>query len=329
MQRVAKAERNLNVKITTASSLTDIRRHTNWRCSRWHHWRTGHRCKACRGRWRVSLSWIEHGHPTGWRWLWHARGHTHPHGGHWNADRHGSWWLHLGLHGHGRETRGRGRWRGQCTSKLALVRAREAGYGLHSAVSCRGWTWCQWKRIVLSGLRCQQSFGGRAVTLALSVLFEGVLDCDGLVHEELPVHGLDGRISRFKVGVGHESVALRLSRLCVARDLNGWVSKGVRDEYHEVRACRAVVGRKSSAYLGGRRHHTERAERVVKQPFIDVLIQRSDKQIRTHVELLLIRGGLRYGRTKYERLSRVPHEGARGDLSRTLLTRMGLPHNFI
>lgn len=155
MQRVSEAERNLSVMITIASSLTDIRRHTNWRCIRWHHRRTRHMCKACRGRWRVSLSRIEHGHPTRWWWLRHTRGHTHTHGGHWNADRHGSWGLHWGLHGHRRETRGWGRWRRQCASKLALVRAREAGHGLHSAVSCWGWTRGQWKRIVLSGLRCQ------------------------------------------------------------------------------------------------------------------------------------------------------------------------------
>jgi hypothetical protein len=111
-----------------------------------------------------------------------------------------------------------------------LVRAREAGHGLHGAVCRRSWTRCQWKRIVLSGLRRQQSFGGRAVTLALSVLFEGVLDRDGLVHEELTVHGLDGRISRFEVGVGDESVTLRLSRLRVARDLIGGVSNGVRED---------------------------------------------------------------------------------------------------
>ena len=190
------AERNVDVKIAaTTSSLTDIRRHTNWRSRRWHHWRTWHRCKAWRGRWWVSLCRVEHGHPTRWLWLWHARRHSHAHGVHWNADGHLSWGLHLGLHRHGGESWWRGRCRGQRTSELPLVRARESGHGLDGAVRCRGWTRGQWKRIVLSSLRRQQSFGGRAVTLALSVLFEGVLDCDGLVHEELPVHGLDGRIS--------------------------------------------------------------------------------------------------------------------------------------
>jgi len=57
------------------------------------------------------------------------------------------------------------------------------------------------------------------VTLALSVLFEGVLDRDGLVHEELPIHGLDSRIGGFKVRVGHETVTLRLSRLGIACNL--------------------------------------------------------------------------------------------------------------
>ena len=63
------------------------------------------------------------------------------------------------------------------------------------------------------------------MTLALAVLFERVLDRDGLVHEELPFHGLDSRVGRFEVGVGYESVTLRLSRLCVAGDLIGRVSK--------------------------------------------------------------------------------------------------------
>ena len=132
------------------------------------------------------------------------------------------------------------------------------------------------------------------MTFTLPVLFEGVLDCDGLVHEELPVHGLDSRISRFEVGVGHEPVTLRLSRLCVARNLIGGVSKGVRED------TAWWLGGKSSEYLSGRRHHTKRTECVVKQPLIDVFVQRSDKEVRTHVELLLIRGGLHYGRQEYE-----------------------------
>jgi len=59
----------------------------------------------------------------------------------------------------------------------------------------------------LPGLRSQEPLGSRPVTLALSVISEGILDCDGLIHEEL-VHGLDGHIGGFEVGIGHEPITL-------------------------------------------------------------------------------------------------------------------------
>jgi hypothetical protein len=40
----------------------------------------------------------------------------------------------------------------------------------------------------------EETFGRCAVTFALSVLLEGILDADGLVHKELTVHGFDGRV---------------------------------------------------------------------------------------------------------------------------------------
>jgi hypothetical protein len=215
-------ERKLCVKIVTATSLTDIRRYTSWWCIRWHHGGTWHRRKPWR-RWRVALCRIEHGHPT--RWRWHARGHSNAHGGHWDPDWRGPRGLHRRLHGHGCESRRRRGRCGQCTSELALVRAREARHGLYGAISRRGRAGGQRERVVLSGLRCQQSFCGCAVALALAVLFEGILDRDGLVHEELPVHGLDGRVGGFKVRVGHETITLRLACLRIARNLIGRVSK--------------------------------------------------------------------------------------------------------
>jgi hypothetical protein len=78
-----------------------------------------------------------------------------------------------------------------------------------------------WERVVFPGLGRQEAFGRGSVALALAVLFEGVLDRDGLVHEELAVHGLDRGVGRFEVRVGHEAIALRLPRLRVARDLMG------------------------------------------------------------------------------------------------------------
>ena len=95
----------------------------------------------------------------------------------------------------------------------------------------------------------------------------------------------------------------------------------------------AEVRRESSAYLCGRRHHTKRAGRVVKQPLIDVLIQRSDKKKGSHPRRVAScprRPTLRQAKVRANELSRVPREGAAdGDLSRTLSTHMGLPHNFI
>jgi hypothetical protein len=200
---------NLWLNIATATSLTDIRGHSGLWCSRRHHRCTRYRCKAWRRWWRVSLCRVEHGHPTRRRGLCHARWHTHTYGRHWDTNRHRPWSLHLRLHGHCRKSSRWGRRRGQSTSELALVRARKARHGLRSAVSRCGRTRCKWERVVLPGLRRQQSFGGCAVTLALSVLFERVLDRDGLVHEELPIHRLDGRVGGFEVRVGHEPVTLR------------------------------------------------------------------------------------------------------------------------
>ena len=82
-------------------------------------------------------------------------------------------------------------------------------------------------------------------------------------------------------------------------------------------------------HLCSRRHHPERAERVVKQPFVDILIKGTYEKVRAHVELLLIRGGLRYDRPeKVRSFSQAPCQGW-GDLSRTLLTLIGFPHNLI
>ena len=57
------------------------------------------------------------------------------------------------------------------------------------------------------------------MTLALSVLLEGVLDGDGFVHEELAVHGLDRGVRGFEVGEGDEAIALGGAGAGVAGDL--------------------------------------------------------------------------------------------------------------
>jgi hypothetical protein len=55
-------------------------------------------------------------------------------------------------------------------------------------------------------LRSEEAFGCSPVAFALAVLFECVLDGDGFVHEELAVHGFDGCVGGFEIGVGYEAV---------------------------------------------------------------------------------------------------------------------------
>jgi hypothetical protein len=51
-------------------------------------------------------------------------------------------------------------------------------------------------------------------------------------------------------------------------------------------------GGNTATYLGRGRHHAERAECVIKQPFIHIFVQGAYEEIRAHVELLLVRRGL-------------------------------------
>jgi hypothetical protein len=189
-----------------------------WR--RWHHRCACHRCKTRWRRWRVSLCRVEYRHPAGWCWRRHPRGHTHTHGWHGDCAWNGRWGLHLRLHRPGRESRRWGRCGCQCASKLSLVGAREATRDrLYTTINHRGRAWGQRKRVVLSGLRCQEPFRSSSVTLTLPVLFEGILHRDRLVHEELPVHGFNSRVRGFEVSIRHESVTLRLPCLRIACNL--------------------------------------------------------------------------------------------------------------
>jgi hypothetical protein len=155
------------------------------------------------------MTWVEHGYPTRWRWRRHSCGHTHTHWGH--VDRAWSW--------HRRESGRWRRWRGQSTSELPLVGASKPLYGGCSAISNRGRPRSKRERIVLSGLRSQESFGGRAMALTLSIFLECILNGDGLVHEELSIHRFNGCVSGFEICVRHKSVTLGLACLWISRDL--------------------------------------------------------------------------------------------------------------
>lgn len=53
---------------------------------------------------------------------------------------------------------------------------------------------CWWGNVVFPRLGGEETFGLVAVTLALAVLFVGVLNADFLVHQVLLVHAFDGTV---------------------------------------------------------------------------------------------------------------------------------------
>ena len=95
------------------------------------------------------------------------------------------------------------------TSELTLIWTLETAWHGRCAEShgC-GWrTGGDGEGVVFASLGGEETFGGCAVAFAFAVFLEGVLDGDGFVHEELTVHGFDGGVGGFEVGVGDEAVA--------------------------------------------------------------------------------------------------------------------------
>ena len=134
---------------------------------------------------------------VGWRRRRHPHRHPHRH----RHDRRHDRLLR-------REPR-RGRGLRQHTGELALIGRLVSRHGRSAGTeSDRGGRGpgSDGQRVVLAGLRGEEPFGGCSVPFALAVLFEGVLDGDGFVHEELAVHGFDGGVGGFKVGVGDEPI---------------------------------------------------------------------------------------------------------------------------
>ena len=162
-------------------------RHSLWHVSRW--------------RWRGSEArlWVEDRDARR-----RGRNHAHGHTLHWWHPLHRWWhrrhslWDPLGndclLRG---KASGRGRCGSECAGELSLVRALEARHrrarpeGPHR---CWRRTRSDRERIVLSCLRSKQTFCRGTVTFAFAVLLEGVLDGNGLVHEELAIHGFNSRV---------------------------------------------------------------------------------------------------------------------------------------
>jgi hypothetical protein len=123
-----------------------------------------------------------------------------------------------------------------------------------------------WQRLdgrrnsVSLGLFGEHTFGFVSVSLALAILFIGILDCDLLGHDVLIVHTGDGCIRGLKVAVGDETIAFRGSSDFVARNL--W-------RIHK---------------------WSETAECVVQGLFVDAWVEITNEQLCTNLNVLLLIG---------------------------------------
>ena len=134
---------------------------------------------------------------------WHPHPRLHPRGRHTHGHPHRRWRRHTShTHRRHRSLLGckprRRRRRCQRPGKLpCLVRLwvpRHPSRCTTKAHRCRGRPGRHGECIVLARLSGEETFRCSTVSFALAILFEGVLDGDGLVHEELAVHGFDGGI---------------------------------------------------------------------------------------------------------------------------------------
>lgn len=113
-----------------------------------------------------------------------------------------------------RRTESWGWWRrsSQGTRKLPLIRSLE-GHGRSGRAKNICWSRrrpsAYGQRVVLPCLSGEQPLCVGSVSFSLSIFLERVLDCDGLVHEELAVHGFDGRVRGFEIRVCDETISFR------------------------------------------------------------------------------------------------------------------------
>jgi len=158
----------------------------------WLVWRHSHRRRHTRhARWYKAR----------WRWWKCPLGVIHLHIGRRRRRGHPHWHTHLHRHAR-REDRllrieSWGRW-GLCKgpSKLTLIRALKTWHRWPGTESYRRWrrSRCHRQCIIFSSLCSKKTFCRGSVTFALPVLFEGILNADSFVHEELAVHRLDSRV---------------------------------------------------------------------------------------------------------------------------------------
>ena len=129
--------------------------------------------------------------PAVHRHSWRRRHHRHSH----------HWWRHTHLRHlrHNRLLRGES-WRRRRLSKnaseLTLVRPLESRHWRPRS-KCNGSGWgssSYGESIVLTCLRCKETFCRCSVSFAFSILLERVLDCDGFVHQKLSVHRLHSSV---------------------------------------------------------------------------------------------------------------------------------------
>jgi hypothetical protein len=111
---------------------------------------------------------------------------------------------------------------------------------------------------ILSG---QQPFCRRTVTLSFAVFLESVRDGDGSVAQVLPVHGFDGCIRGLETGVVDEGESLGVARIRIA------------------------------LYLGRGENDSEGGEGVIEQLLVDLRVEVPDKDVGSHVQVLLVGRG--------------------------------------
>lgn len=108
----------------------------------------------------------------------------------------------------------------------------------------------------------EESLRGRAVSLSFRILFEGVRHRDGPVAEVLAVHGLDGGVGCVEAGEIDEGVTLGVAGVWVSHDL-----RRLED-------------------------HAEGTERVVEQFLVDLRVEVTDEDVRSHVQVFVVCRGL-------------------------------------
>lgn len=145
---------------------------------------------------------------------------------------------------------------------------RECGTGRHHLSGNHHWRWWGNWRIGKQLMRTicvrqrilggQETFSRGSVSLSLRVLLEGVRNRDGSVAEILSVHGVHCGVGGLETGKVHKGESLRVARLRISHNL-----------------------RRLQDNAKGR-------EGVVQKFLVDLRVQVSNEDVRSHVQVLLV-----------------------------------------